>query len=63
MARIRNPKSKISYGGLGLTKEEDKKLIIMLKKTDMSLARLRRELIRQWMETNKIWLLKKKCLK
>lgn len=50
MARTKDPKSKISFGGLGLTKVEDEKLKRLLKRKDYSIARLKRELIRIWME-------------
>lgn len=50
MARLRDPKSKLSFGGLGLTKQEDDKLKKLLKTKDYSIARLKRELIRAWME-------------
>lgn len=50
MARIKNPKSKISFGGLGLTKQEDEVLKKLLDKTDNSIARLKRQLIREWIK-------------
>lgn len=50
MARIRDPKSKLTYGGLGLSAEEDKKLIDLLDKRCITLAKLKRKLIRAWIE-------------
>lgn len=50
MARTKGKNSKISFDGLGLTKEEDKTLIALLKEKDTSMARLKRFLVRGWME-------------
>jgi len=50
MARIRNPKSKLSYGGLGLKPDEDRLLIKKLMHEDVSLKHQIRKLIRNWIK-------------
>jgi hypothetical protein len=48
MARPRKKDSKYSVGGLGLKPEEDKVLIQLIEKHDISIAQLCRALVRQW---------------
>lgn len=50
MARIRHKGSKLSYGGLGLHREEDRLLIRKLFKEDISLKKLLRKLVRNWLK-------------
>jgi len=50
MARKKNPKSKLSFGGLRLKPEEDKTLMRLLDEKKISLAKLNRKLIRAWIE-------------
>lgn len=50
MARIRNDRSQIPFGGLGLEKHEEVTLQRLLKKKEYSLAKLKRYLIREWMK-------------
>lgn len=52
MARKKNKNSKISYDGLGLTPDEDKALMAILKQKDKSLAQLKRELLRDYIREN-----------
>jgi len=47
MARIKGPKSTRTFGGLGLSKSEDDKLVRLLK-DKISLTKLKRALIRAW---------------
>jgi len=49
MARPRAENSKLSFGGLELDPEEEKKLRQFLKLKDMSLAAFKRFLIREWL--------------
>lgn len=49
MSRPRSANSKSSYGNLGLTKEEDKQLIKLLKDKDLVLSQVQRAMIRKWM--------------
>jgi hypothetical protein len=53
MARKRSKNSKLSYGGLGLTKGEDIKLIKKLSTADNgrpeTLAKILRMLVRNWL--------------
>lgn len=53
MARPRSKKSKGSFDSLGLEPHEDLLLLQLLDKTDQSVSRLKRTLIRDWMEKNK----------
>jgi hypothetical protein len=52
MARPRTKNSKASYGNLGLSPEEDKKLIELLQNKDLTLSHVLRAMIRKWMEQN-----------
>lgn len=54
MARTKAKDSPWSFGGLGLDKKEEEHLIKYLEKKDMSLARFKRFLIRQWLKTQTI---------
>jgi len=49
MARPRQPGSKLPFSGLGLTKDEDRKLIRILIKEDISFKKLARRLIRKYL--------------
>ena len=49
MGRKRMQGSSTSYGGLGLTKEEDRLLIKKLFKEDVSLKHMVRKLVRRWL--------------
>jgi len=48
MARKRKANSTYPFGGLGLDSAEEDKLIKLLKKKEISLQRLKRYLIREW---------------
>lgn len=48
MARPRDKKSKASLDGLGLEPEEDKVLLRLINEADISIAQLKRALIRKW---------------
>lgn len=50
MARPRSASSKLSYSGLGLDPDEDKKLIRLLDEHDYTAKKLIRFLIRKWMK-------------
>ena len=54
MARIKSKDSPWSYGGLGLSSEEEKHLQKYLKKKEWSLAKFKRMLIRSWLKTQTI---------
>lgn len=53
MARTRSKNSSIPFGGLGLDKEEEKQLQKLLEDKSMSLAKLKRKLVRDWMKDQK----------
>ena len=52
MARKRKKNSTYPFSGLGLEKEEEEKLIKLLKIKDSSATRLKRALVRQWIKDN-----------
>lgn len=54
MARKKLKHSTTSFDGLGLTKEEDAKLIKLLKDKDISMSQLKRQLIRNWIAVEMI---------
>lgn len=49
MARLRKKNSQLSFGGLGLSKKEDRELIRKLFREDTSLKKLLRKLVRNWL--------------
>lgn len=53
MARTRAPKSKNSLNHYGLEPEEDKQLIVLLRKNETSASALVRRLLRNWMKIQK----------
>lgn len=53
MARKKGKHSKGSFDSLGLEPSEDLVLLKLLDKTDQSVSRLKRTLIREWIEKNK----------
>jgi hypothetical protein len=54
VARQKAKDSPWTYGGLGLSPEEEKHLQKYLKRKEWSLAKFKRMLIRSWMKTQTI---------
>jgi hypothetical protein len=50
VSRPRNKESTNSFGGLGLDQKEEKALLSLLKDKDISLQKVKRYLIREWIK-------------
>lgn len=50
MARIRNKKSTLSYGGYGLKPQEDREFLRLLQRDKFKAKEIVRVLIRQWIK-------------
>ena len=54
MARPKSKFSKLTFGNLGLETYEDNQLLETLKRKDIPLRQLLRNLVREWIKENKI---------